>query len=159
MRVIIPLAGLFFNILLQIISFKIILNKSLLKSICFGFLSGGVVFLIVEYLFNDKIGHVICNVVIYIFLSYNYFHFINLGETARRIRLLIELKESTDGLAINEVLERYNSKEIIRRRLDRLTKNGQVVSKSGRFYIDKPVMLIAAKALSCLRIFLLAGRI
>jgi hypothetical protein len=49
------------------------------------------------------------NVVIYFALSYCYFHFVNLGETARRIRMLRELYASHEGLTVGEILDRYNA--------------------------------------------------
>jgi hypothetical protein len=88
-------------------------------------------------------------------LGYCYFHFVNLGETARRIRLLRELSESKNGLSVNEILERYNAKEIIENRLNRLLKSGQVVYKNNRYYIGKPVMLFMSKMILFAKRFIL----
>jgi hypothetical protein len=53
-------------------------------------------------------------------LGYCFFHFINLGETACRIRILIELSESDYGLSRNEILERYDASYVVNVRLQRM---------------------------------------
>ena len=48
-----------------------------------------------------------------------YFAFINTGVSALRIRMLRELYDSPDGLTMDEILIRYNSKEIIESWIDK----------------------------------------
>jgi predicted transcriptional regulator len=98
---------------------------------------------------------VIINIASYSALGYCYFHFVNLGETARRIRLLSELNESKNGLSVDEILQRYNAKEIIENRLSRLLKSGQVIHKDNRYYIGKPVMLFMSKMIVLAKLFIL----
>lgn len=57
--------------------------------------------------------------------AYIFFHFDNMGETARRIRLLWELYEHPTGLSTDGLLERYPSEEAYKRRIDRLLQAGQ----------------------------------
>lgn len=154
-----PFLGLFFNVFFQIFLFRTFLKKNLLKSIIFGFCSGGACLLCLKSAWGDKAGTILADTATYILLSYGYFHFLNLTETARRIRILCELKEaSPDGLTQAQILERYNAQEILDRRLERLVKNGQVICRDGRYYIGKPIMLIAAKTTSVFKRMLLGRR-
>ena len=96
--------------------------------------------------------------VTYIALGYCYFHFINLGETARRVRIAIELWESEIGLSMDEILKRYNALMIINVRLQRMISNKQIVHRDGRYYIAKPIMLYLAKAIVIMKLILLNKR-
>lgn len=57
--------------------------------------------------------------------AYIFFHFDNMGETARRIRLLWELYEHPTGLSTDQLLECYAPEEAFQRRVDRLLQAGQ----------------------------------
>lgn len=96
----------------------------------------------------------------YLALAYFYvFGFYNLGESARRIRLLIELHGAGErGLTIEELLAAYNARMIVEARLQRLVSGGQVVLRKGRYFVAHPHMLYGAKALVWLkRLYLGAG--
>lgn len=81
-------------------------------------------------------------------LGYCYFHFINLGETARRIRIVRELAEAGPaGLSAAELLARYNARMMVEARFARLLNNSQVVEKEGRYYVGKPAVLYMARIL------------
>lgn len=89
-------------------------------------------------------------------LGYCYFHFINLGETARRIRLVRELSEAGPaGLSREEILARYNAGTILAARFARLINNSQVVEQEGRYYLGKPAVLHMARALLLMKRILL----
>lgn len=88
-------------------------------------------------------------------MGYCYFHFINLGETARRIRILRELYDRKEGLSMEEIFKRYNAKEIFERRIARLINNGQIIYKDGKYYIGKPIMLLMAKMIVTMKLILL----
>ena len=97
----------------------------------------------------------VSNAVVFICVGYGYFHFVNLGETARRVRILWELYESSDGLTYEEILTRYGASEIINRRIDRLTNAGQITQQGGRIYSKGASVLVMARILSLLkRVFL-----
>lgn len=87
------------------------------------------------------------NMLTYGMLGYCYFHFINLGETARRIRILRELHEAGGGLSMDELLKRYNAAQMVEIRLQRLLGTGQIVERGGRYLIGKPVMLWISQAI------------
>ncbi|GAG94934.1 unnamed protein product [marine sediment metagenome] len=65
------------------------------------------------------------------------------------------MKDSPEGLSLEEILRRYNAKEIVERRLLRLARNGQIRLKSNKYYIARPTMLWAARFLAALKYILL----
>lgn len=96
----------------------------------------------------------------YLLLAYCYvIGFFNLGESARRIRLLIELEQAGPrGLSLEEILTVYNARMIVTLRTERLMTGGQIVERDGRYVLRSPVMLRAAKALTLLKVVLLGAR-
>ncbi|MCF8719414.1 hypothetical protein [Nitrospina gracilis] len=127
----------------------------LLKSVYLGFAAGLGALLAGEWVIaqgsglalTDSVALLFVNVATYGMLGYCYFHFINLGETARRIRLLRELHEAGGVLALEELLGRYNASHMVEIRLQRLLGTGQIVERDGRYYIGKPVMLWISQAI------------
>jgi hypothetical protein len=89
------------------------------------------------------------------YLSFSYFYvfgFYNLGESARRIRLLIELRGAGErGMTLNELLTAYNARMIVEARLERLLAGGQIVRRKDRYVVAHPHMLYGAKALVLLK--------
>jgi len=152
------------NVLCQIFVIRYLKQIGLLKSIYIGFATGAVLFLSIWTWRmmamrpdRDTIAFFFVDGLIYSALSYSYLHFINLGETARRIRLLRELSMAPGGYTQQELLEHYNSKEIVGRRLGKLLGSGQVVCKEGRYYIGKPVMLFFSSIMSVMK-FIVIGK-
>jgi hypothetical protein len=160
-----PIISFGLNIIYQIVLSRY-LKTGVLKSIIGGFILGTVILLTLELyyffkthgLFINRLSLSFTNFIIYAALGYGYFHFINLGETARRIRILRELFESKGGLSMQELLERYNAKEIIEKRLERLLKNGQIILRDNRYYIGKPFMLWASKMIIFLKSLILGRK-
>ena len=161
-----PIFGLALNTICQICYCRYIKNANLLYSTFFGFIIGmfGLVSFEIYYLnqltlpFLEKISFLIVNFISYSASGYCYFHFINLGETARRIRLLRELSASNNGLSVDEILQRYNAKEIIDNRLARLLKNRQIIEKNNRYYIGNPTMFFMSKIILFLKLFILGKK-
>ncbi|MFA5337137.1 MAG: hypothetical protein WC330_02235 [Candidatus Omnitrophota bacterium] len=156
-----PVVSFILNVICQVFGMRCIKSLGLLKSIFFGCAFGLVILSITIFIYlNGKanLSQIIYSFVTYGALSYCYFHFINLGETARRIRLLRELMDSKDGLSVSEILEHYNAKEIIEKRLGRLIKSGQIIYRDGRYYIGKPIMLLIASIIVKLKLIILGKR-
>lgn len=151
-RILLPFLALCLNILLQITAYKYLVKSRLLKSEYFGFAWGCLVLLIFEFIVYQKLPKnglsLLCaDLIIYGCLSYGFFTFINMGETARRIRLLRELYESPAGLTKEQVLEAYSAGTIVNQRLERLLNNHQIVLRDGRYYAGKPLMFFISKAI------------
>lgn len=153
------------NILIQIVSFRVFSKSGLglLKSEYLGFAAGSLSLFFLEFynfiqtpsITMDMRGIFIVDLLIYFSISYNYFHFLNLGETGRRIRILRELYEAKGGLYFEELIRRYAAKEIIERRINRLISNRQIIYRDGRYYLGGSAMLIMAKIFVFLKILLL----
>lgn len=167
LQVVIPILGLIMNVLVQVVSFRNLPSPpfGLLKSVILGFIAGFtlVFFLGLSFLFvaqdTQFLFSLIVNIISYASLGYCYFHFVNLGETARRIRILRELYESVDGLTKEEILQRYDAKYILDRRLDRLIANSQVILIDGKYYIKgQPFMLTISHIIVALKYILLGKR-
>jgi hypothetical protein len=162
----IPLAGLAVNVLVQLLSVRLVPGLGILKSVFTGFAVGGIGVLAGEsYLFiyhqtpiNEAFPMIIANLIIYGALGYCYFHFINLCITARRIRIIRELYTSSKGLTLNELLQRYNARDMIDKRLERLLSSGQIVYKDGKYHIGRPVMLLMSRTIVAMKLFILGKK-
>jgi hypothetical protein len=166
LHIVIPLCGLAINIFVQVYGIRTHSGLTLLKSVIVGFLGGLLSVIILEYgvssygstsVWEIAAGFV-TNLLIYIALGYGYFHFINLGETARRIRIVREIYEAREGLSRDELLERYHAQQVVALRLRRLLHNRQILERDGRYYIGSPVMLFMAKSITFLKRCLLGKR-
>ncbi|MFH0753291.1 MAG: hypothetical protein V2A70_01850 [Candidatus Omnitrophota bacterium] len=165
-QVVDPLLGLVVNVLIQMTVFKFDHRRRLLRSIIIGFMAGLAVISIVDpFIFFmshkpllERAAVVLVHLMTYGFLGYCYFHFINMGETARRIRLLRELYDAPEGLTQAEILFRYNAKEMVRMRLDRLLNTHQIVLRDERLYIASHVMLLMSKGVLWMKTLILGKK-
>lgn len=96
----------------------------------------------------------------YFVLAYCYIiGFFNLGESARRIRLLIELHQAGQrGLTLEEILSTYNGRMIVEVRLRRMITGGQIRERDGAYFTASPFMLAAARGLVWLKLAFLGSR-
>lgn len=156
-----PIFAFSINVATQILCMRFIM-KGLLKSLFSGFAVGLLSLLFVQlfaaFLNIAFLPNLMVNVVIYSSLGYCYFHFINLGETARRIRILRELYDSNGGLTLEEILKRYNAKRMVELRLQRLLSNGQVILKDGILFTGKPVLLLISKIILLMKFIILGQK-
>lgn len=91
-------------------------------------------------------------------LGYCYFHFVNLGVTARRIRLMSELAAAPAGLTLAQIHERYGAREILEKRWGRLLSTGQIVQRGARCYAGRGPLLAAAHLVVLLKRAVLGKR-
>jgi hypothetical protein len=92
----------------------------------------------------DSGGRAAGNAATYLCFCYVYFHFNNMGETARRIRLLRELVMAGRPLTLADIAARYGAGDIIGRRLARLLAAAQVREIDGRYILaDRSVYRMA----------------
>ncbi len=145
-----PLFGLCCNIIAQILLVRLVRIK-LMKSVFYGFFLGIFIMLSIELLYYllyqdlnlfDFIFVLLTNVIIYGALGYCYFHFINLGVTGRRIRILCELDKAEKGLTLMEILQRYNARELIDNRLTRLINNRQIIMSGDKYIVKQSSILL-----------------
>lgn len=120
-------------------------TTGLLASIFAGFGLGLAVTVVSHLLLVDPLAWdgAVANGLIYGCGGYTYFHLLNMGETARRIRLLRELTQAgAHGLSAQDLALRYNSREMLARRLERLLTQGIVRDVDGRLYLVKRGALV-----------------
>ena len=148
-----PVFGLAVNVFVQILSYRWIPSLGLLKSVFLGF-GAGMIYVLGADIFivtqstgesmSDFMSNVIANTLTCGVLGYCYFHFINLGETGRRIRIVRELL-GADGLTMEELLRRYNTADMVEIRLARLLNSGQIVEHNGMLFIKSQFLLRASQ--------------
>ena len=153
LQLLIPFLMLIVNIMAQALGCRYIARISLLKSAFFGYGIGLACLLVIEYVFYLQQGYVVLeflailatNSAIYSMFGYWYFIFITLTETAIRSRLLIEIDGSEGGLSEKEMLAKYNTRELIEKRVNRLVRNGQIIKKGGRYFCGKSALVLFGK--------------
>ena len=147
-----PLLGLLVNALVVVALAR--RGVSLLKSVYGGFMLGAVFVLASDLQADALTGKCVADALIFCALGYGFFHFLNMGETARRIRLLLELREN-GPLTEAELLGRYSAADIVEVRMGRLVRSGQVRLVDGRYVAGAPAVLFMERALTIMkRIFL-----
>lgn len=162
-----PVIGLATNALSLIVVFRTRPAFGLLRTEYVGFLIGAVTVLVLNGLNAQHgsrlgtatvVGHGLLTLLSYGALGYCHFHFVNLGETARRIRLLRELSEAGGTLSHRDLLTRYGAREIVENRITRLLNSGQVIYRDGRYYSGTPVVLRIAEGIVGLKVLLLGKK-
>lgn len=166
MALLAPIAALALNVVCQVTICHLVPRAALLRSLVLGF-GLGAAFLLLYHTaawvlggqpLAQAVGLLLANLVIYGALGYCYFHFVNLGETARRIRLVRELHQAPAGLTYPEILRRYNAAQITDLRMQRLLKTRQVVLRQGRYFIDRPLFLVISRLMVALKVVVLGKR-
>lgn len=147
-----PLLGLLVNALAVVALAR--RGVSLLRSVYGGFTLGAVFVLASDLQAGAQAAKYAADGLIFCALGYGFFHFLNMGETARRIRLLLELREN-GAQTEAELLGRYSAADIVDARMGRLLRNGQVRLVDGRYVVGAPAVLFMERALTIMkRIFL-----
>jgi len=161
-----PVIGLIISVIVQIVIYRFFGSLGLLKSVFQGFFLGFVATLVIDIMIlhdaqmplMDVLSLGLMDLVTYTSLGYCYFHFINLGETARRIRIVREIQESPGGLSMEEIVARYGARHVVDIRLGRLLKKGQIIYRDGRYHIGQPSMLLMSRAIISMKVVLLGKK-
>ena len=86
-------------------------------------------------------------------IAYAYFHFFNMGETARRVRMLLQIRRAGPaGLRVQELERQYSQKDMIEARLDRLVRMNQLsLAPDGRYRVVGNTLLWAGRIMGLWR--------
>jgi len=95
---------------------------------------------------HDRFVGFVFTSAVYILMSYIYFHIFNMSETARRIRMILEIGQRS-GLKASELKGHYNSIQMIENRIERLIALGQVEVHEGKLFTKSKTLYIAASAM------------
>jgi hypothetical protein len=153
LHLVMPFLAFIINWFTQILGCRYLKRLSLLKSVFCGYgiglvclLTGELFFWLKEvYALSEFLALVSTNCIIYSVFGYWYFIFITLLETAIRTRLVMQLNSSKGGLSESEMLMKYNSQELIEKRINRLVRNGQILKNGNKFYSGKSSLMIYSK--------------
>jgi hypothetical protein len=89
--------------------------------------------------------------IVYNCMLYAYFHFFNMSETARRIKILLHLRES-GGLTKQQLLALYSPQNMIEVRLQRLKKMGVIYrTQAGHYRTCNNIAVIIARLFQIIR--------
>jgi len=157
-----PIVGLVTHALVHIILSHTFARMLAFHAFALAFLLGAVVVIGLDYTMAVSTAHPmrawlangLASDLTFIMLAYSYFHFFNLGETGRRMRTMIELLSTPNGLSEDELVKRYDATWIINKRLERLLSGGQVVEREGRLYTGKRMMFFIAVTLNLLKVLI-----
>ena len=82
----------------------------------------------------EKINVILYALLVYNALAYSYCHIFNMGDTARRIRMLHEINLA-GRLKYKDLEDKYGVKNMLEVRLERLTAMNQVSRHQGRYVL------------------------
>ena len=96
-------------------------------------------------------------VLAYVPLGFCFFQFNNLGETSIRFRMIRECLERGGQIELKELRQIYDSKELMRLRMERLETSGNVAWKEDRMVLQSAVLRLISHVVSALRWLLALG--
>ncbi len=99
--------------------------------------------LVIIYLINKTPDSLIYGFIVYNSLGYSYFHFFNMSETARRVRILIEVR-LRKSVSFEDITENYNCDLMISNRLKRLVGLGQIKLHNNKYFVCGRLLLAGA---------------
>lgn len=100
--------------------------------------------LLSTYFLTKKIDIIIYSFIVYNCIGYCYFHIFNMSETARRIKILIEIMQK-GALSAEDLKLSYNTDLMIKYRLERLIGLKQIIKTNDNKYIlSGKILLIGA---------------
>jgi hypothetical protein len=147
-------------LLLNIVTHFILMRVTKIKyfkSILIGFFIGLIVLTLYEIYFIYKISfsfYVINNFLIYVLFCFFYFAILSTYKTSIRLRVLFEIYNHKEGIFAEEIIKKYNSKEIINIRLQRMIQNNQIKLINGKLYSKLSITLLIAFLLDIFKFFL-----
>lgn len=102
--------------------------------------------ILIKHFFLPNMNEFIFHIISFNCLSYSYFHFFNLSDTGRRIKILLMIYG-------NKNIKNYSSKVMIDNRLVRLQEFGWIMKKRNNYEISKKYPWFIYKILRILKIF------
>jgi hypothetical protein len=158
-----PIAAMVVNVVAQIILFRIRRGTRFFRSIIEGVLFGGIALAASEAFLvasSNAVADrfflaVAVNLPIFLCLSYCYYNFAQMGQASIRIRLYTEIALRPEGVAISEIEREYDETALTEMRLHRLIESGEIVIRSGSYFIGQGRLPLVAKIIFAAKYFLL----
>lgn len=153
-------------ILWQLIGLRVLKNKSYVQvwvlGVVVGFSITTACHIIGVIQLGDSILNALfslgANLIISMMVSLLYLIPIQLGVSSQRVRILLELEKSPEGITSQDILNVYNANDILHARLERLTKSGQVEFSDGKYYLGRAVPLVILTQIYNLAALILFGK-
>lgn len=161
----VPLVATGMNVAANFLLLRLDPRRSIFKSVLLSTLVGLAGFAAMAWLARDGragigdrewLARMGCGLLTYGCWSYVFFHFVHIPVASVRIRILQELSDH-DGLTREAILQRYNGAAILRTRLDRLTRNGQIVRRGDAYVTGRPRLLHVARLFSFVKSLVTGG--
>ncbi|EKE02632.1 MAG: Membrane protein [uncultured bacterium] len=95
------------------------------------------------YFLNHSLFSLVYAFIIYNCLAYSYFHFFNMSETARRIKILLEIRHKK-YIVIEELTKHYKPDFMVKTRLKRLLDLKQIKQQDGKYFLIGKTLLFGA---------------
>jgi hypothetical protein len=89
------------------------------------------------------------SLLLYNSVAYAYFHFFNLSETGRRVRLLLDLLDGRRLPALTDTAG-YSDHEMVSQRLLRLEQMGQIAQHDGRYRLKSRFLWLTGRLIHML---------
>lgn len=99
--------------------------------------------LITVYMVNKSVSSLVYSFIVYNCLGYCYFHVFNMSETARRIKVLLEIDKG-NSVNITNLNNSYTADLMIKNRLVRLTELKQVRKDNDKYILANRVLWISS---------------
>lgn len=94
--------------------------------------------------FGELVPMALFFLIVYNSAAFAYFQVLNMSETARRIRMLVEIWHSCGEMAQGKLIGVYTPETMVRARLDRLISWGQISKDANGLYRVKGKFLLAS---------------
>lgn len=161
----IPIAAMGANVIIQIILVRIRRGTCFLRSIVEGVLAGLIVMIVLEALLILRLGasqdeiavFLLVNGPTYLALSYCYFGLANLGQSSIRIRLFAEIGETPAGVSLQQIAREYDEAVLMQLRIQRLVESGDIVQQGERYVTGRTRLVLLAKLMRALK-FVILGK-
>ena len=98
------------------------------------------------------------NIIIYFLLSFFYFAILSTSKTSIRLRILYEIEKNNGLLTQSDLIEKYNSKEIINIRIKRMIQNRQIISRNNKLFSTFSITLIIGVILDFIKLILFGNQ-
>lgn len=107
----------------------------------------------------DRAGYAALHGLSYIFLGFLFFNVINLNISSLRIRMLKEyLAQHPRPLSDDILRQKYNVRDMVTARLERLARGRQIDHRDGRYYVRRGAVVLIGHFFARLRALLLPSR-
>ena len=148
-----PLLGLFVNVVAQVVSTHLYhrVGLAILIGLLCGFIADIYLLSHLTYHADYSIPDACVNIFTYLSFSFCYWAFLNLNITSLRIRLMRELLNHPNGLNSEQLLQKYSADELVSRRILRLERSGQIIQSEGKWTLCSRKLILLASILYFIR--------